>query len=199
MIDTTSNWTRRELLQRGGHTAGGLAFGGVGFSATVSARTDTLTEQLATVRSTIRKYRGVGSAKLDGYEFLEVAPPVGYVFHNPDFIGNLELTDPPSMLFYIPLKIEEEIHESILGLAGVEYHVAGDQTASPPDIFDDENASRELKVTEEEGWHRSPTPDTLDVTGIHVWSHLPNPEGIFHLGHPAIERRIDELDVRSPD
>lgn len=199
MVDTMSNWTRRELLQRGGHTAGGLALGGIALSGTAAARTDTFAEQLATVRSTIRKYRGVGSAKLDGYEFFEVAPPVGYVYHNPEFIGNLELTDPPSMLFYIPLKIEEEIHESILALAGVEYHVAGDQTANPPDIFDDENTSHELKVTEEEGWHRSPTPDTFDVTGVHVWSHLPNPEGIFHSGHPTIERRINELDVTIPD
>lgn len=194
MVESTSNWTRRELLRRGGRTAGGLALGGVAVGGTAAARTDTFAEQLATMRSTIRTYRGVGSAKVDGYEFLDVLPPVGYIYHNPDFIGNLEFTEPPSMLFYAPLKIGEEIHETPLVLAGVEYHVAGDQTADPPDIFDDENASRELAVPEEEGWHRSPIPDVLDVTGLHVWSHLRNPEGIFHTGHPTIEARISELD-----
>lgn len=163
-----------------GLTASGL------YTATAAAGDNTFTEQLTTARVATRKYHDVATARDDGYEKLGVEPPVGHIYHNPTFIGNTGLTQPPSMLFYAPIVIEGDIEYTNLFLAGLEYHVEGDQTENPPNMFADENASRELKVTEAEGWHRSPIPDVLDVTGLHVWVHLPNPNGMFHPEHPIM-------------
>lgn len=157
-----------------------------------TAGDDTFARQLNTVRSSTRKYRDVATARSDGYEFFDALPPVGHVYANPAFVGNTGLTDPPSLLFYAPNNSAGPTDESDLKLAGLEYHVPGDRTADPPDLFADETASRRLKVTEEEGWHRSPIPDVLDVTGLHVWAHFGNPLGVFHNGHPTIERLMSD-------
>lgn len=186
--------TRRAILKGIGSA---IAIGSA-FTGRVAASDDTLAKQLDTARSFTHKYGDVATARDDGYEEFGVEPPVGHVLQRTDyfdaeeFIGPTRLTEPPALLFYAPLESEGDSDDADLLLAGVEYHVAGDRTSDPPDLFDDENASRELEVTEEEGWHRSPTPDVLDVTGLHVWVHLHNPEGVFHVGHPTIERLVRE-------
>lgn len=56
------------------------------------------------------------------------------------------------------------------------------------DIFADEDASRNFKVTEAEGWHAN--PDGEPITGLHVSAHLDNPKGLFALPHGEIENRL---------
>lgn len=181
--------TRRTALKATGSLGVGIATGSI-LTTPAAAEDHTFAHQLDTVRSFTRQYRDVATAEADGYEFFGVLPPVGHIYANPGNIGNTGLTDPPSLLFYAPNNGEGHPDESDLILAGFEYHVAGDQSTDPPNIFDDESASRELQVTEEEGWHYSPIPDVLDVTGLHVWVHLQNPMGVFHRGHPTIERLV---------
>lgn len=191
--------SRRGVLKMVG---AGIALGG-GIAGEVSASSavdddDTFAQQLVTVLSSTQKYQDVETARDHGYEEFGVEPPVGHIFQQSDFFdeeaytGPTELTEPPALLFYAPVPLEEDPDETDLSLAGVEYHVSGDQTSDPPSLFDDENGSMELLVPEEDGWHRSPTPDVLDVTGLHVWIHLHNPAGMFHAGHPLIEPLIDD-------
>ena len=162
------------------------------------AGADAFLQDLDTVLSTTYKYHGIGEAREDGYQEFGVMPPVGHIYRKSDyfegseFIGPTELTEPPSLLFYVPTRGEEDSGDPDLVLAGMEYHVPGDQTSSPPNLFADEDASYELTVTEAEGWHRSPVPETLDVTGLHVWLYLSNPAGLFHGGHPLVEQLVDQ-------
>lgn len=179
---------RRTVLK----TIGLAAAGSTASVGTAAAGDDVFANELATVRSFTRQYQDVRTAKADDYVFFGVLPPVGHIYANPDNIGNIGLTESPSLLFYAPPNGSDPTDESELILAGHEYHVPGDQTADPPNIFDDESASRQLKVTEAEGWHRSPIPDVLDVTGLHVWVHLQNPRGVFNTGHPTIERLVGD-------
>lgn len=179
---------RRSVLKAFGS---GVVAGSI-FATTAAAGDDAFATQLTTVRSFTRKYRDIATARADGYEFFAALPPVGHIFANPEFVGNTGLTESPSLLFYAPNRSDGPTDESGLILAGLEYHVPGDRTADPPNMFADETASRRLKVTEADSWHRSPIPDVLDVTGLHVWVHLPNPAGVFHNEHPTIERMMGD-------
>ena len=180
---TTIQLTNRRTVLK---TLSGGAVGSLALVGTGAAADDTFANQLNTVRSFTRQYKNIQTAMDSGYEFFDVLPPVGHIYANPNNIGNTGLTKPPSLLFYAPPAGTDTIDESDLILAGHEYHVSGDQTSNPPNIFDDESASRKLKVSEVEGWHRSPIPDILDVTGLHVWVHLQNPKGVFHTGHRLV-------------
>lgn len=186
--------SRRDVLKTVG---AGIVLGGA-FTGRAAASEDGFENQLNTVWSSTRKYGDVATARADGYEEFGVMPPVGHIYQRSEFfeeetfVGTTGLTEPPSLLFYAPITGERDADDADLVLAGVEYHVAGDRTSDPPDLFDDENAAGELEVPETEGWHRSPVPDALDVTGLHVWVHLHNPAGVFHGGHPIIERLVGE-------
>lgn len=70
-------------------------------------------------------------------------------------------------------------------LAGVEYEIhATEPGEDPPDIFADEGEN--LKVSEADGWRRvGPVPEIGDVWAIHVWVHLPNPDGLFAACQPT--------------
>lgn len=155
-------------------------------------------EDITTVLSTTHKYHEISGAREDGYEEFGVMPPVGHIyqktdyFEGPEFTGPTDLTEPPSLLFYAPIGGEGDSADLDLVLAGMEYHVSGNQTSDPPNLFADEDTAYEFKVTEEEGWHRSPVPETLDVTGLHVWLYLSNPAGLFHGGHPLMEQLVDQ-------
>lgn len=173
---------RRTVLRT---IAAGLAAGGV-FAGPAAAGDHALARELNTVRAATRKYRDVAAARADGYERLGVVEPVGVVFNNADFMGNTGHTDPPANLFYAPNR-SGETEDSDLVLAGIEYHVPG-RDAGDQDIFADEGASRRLEVTEAEGWH--PNPFGGEFTGLHVWPHLHNPEGVFALEHATIRERL---------
>lgn len=180
---TELNGTNRRTVLKA--LVAGLTTGGA-FAGTAAAGDHTFANQLNTVRSSTRKYRDVAIARDDGYERLAVIDLVGVVFNNADFMGNTGLTDSPANLFYAPNR-SGGTDDTDLVLAGIEYHVPG-RNAGDQDIFADEAASRELTVTEAEGWH--PNPFGGDFTGLHVWPHLHNPDGIFALEHATIRDRL---------
>ena len=194
---------RRPLLQAFG---AGLALS-VGSGVTTAsgdgsedtqADVDPFLEDITTVLSTTHKYHAIDEAKEDGYEEFDVLPPVGHIYQKVDyfdgaeFTGPTELTEPPSLLFYAPFGDEGDADEIDLVLAGMEYHVSGDQTEDPPNLFASEDSTYEFEVAEADGWHRSPVPETLDVTGLHVWLYLSNPAGLFHGGNPLVEQLVDQ-------
>lgn len=196
MTRTTS---RRVVLRTVG---AGIALRGIS-SGRAAANGDSqgaFMEQLATVLSSTYAYRDVDVAMEDGYEELGVVPepPVGLVlersdyFDGPEYVGETDLAEPPALLFYAPFGGRADGDEPDPILAGVEYTVSGDRTSDPPDLFTDEDASHDLAVTEEEGWHRSPDPSVHDVTGLHVWLYLDNPEGVFRKGHPLVDHLVGD-------
>lgn len=190
---------RRTVLK----TIGAGVAGSVAAAGTAAAGGDTLAEELNTVRESTRKYRDVDIAERDGYGFFGVVPHAGVVYANPAHIEpdweDLRHTDPPALLFYAPSEAldaddtEEAVDETTLVLAGVEWLVTPRITdpTFDPDIFSGE-AARELKTTEVEGWHPFPDPEGLDVTGLHAWVHLANPDGVFARDHPLMLERISD-------
>ncbi|WP_336364707.1 hypothetical protein [Halalkalicoccus salilacus] len=202
---TSDDWSdvgRRPLLKALGAGAALSAVSGV-----VSASDDgdddnegaeVFLEDLTTVLSTTHKYRQIDEAIEDGYEEFGVEPPVGHIyrksgyFEGAEFTGPTELTEPPALLFYAPIEGEGDCDEFDLVLAGLEYLVSGDQTNDPPTLFTGEDTSYSLTVTEEEGWHRSPVPEVIDATGLHVWLYISNPAGLFHVGHPILEQVVNQ-------
>lgn len=187
---TEPRYTNRRTVLR---TMGlGIAAAGA-FASPAAAGDDVFARQLDTVRSATRKYRDVATARADGYVEPEFSPfpPVGHVFINTENIGNVGHDQPPSVLFYAPNGSSGETDDSDLILAGIEYHVLG-RDAGDQDIFADEEASRKLAVTEADGWH--PNPLGADITGLHVWVHLPNPAGVFNVEHPTIARLVEGTD-----
>lgn len=197
--------SRRVVLQSigagialSGISGGTVAARGGGGSGDSGAAADALLEDLATALSVTHKYHRLDEAIEDGYEAFAVMPPVGHIYQQSDyfegatFSGPTELAEPPSLLFYAPISGETDSGDFDLVLAGMEYHAPGDQTSDPPNLFADEDAAYDLAVPEAEGWHRSPVPDALDVTGLHVWLYLANPAGIFHGGHPLVEQLVNQ-------
>lgn len=189
---------RRTVLK----TLGTGTVGSMVSVGTAAAGDDTLANELNTVRASTQKYRDVQTARENGYEFFGVVKFVGVVFVNPDNLGNLGHRKDPTLVFYAPtrnaeIKDEEDVENTNTVLAGLEYHVTREDGDSPPNMFDDENAHRSRKVTEEEGWHPNTLPlgdggALVDVFGIHVWAHLQNPDGVFALEHPTIRDRLTE-------
>jgi hypothetical protein len=191
---------RRTVLK----TVGTGVIASVVSGGTVAAGGDSLAEELNTVRETTRKYRDVDVAERDGYGFFGVVPHAGVVYANPAHVEsdveNLSHTDPPALLFYAPSEeldatdTEEDVDETSLVLAGVEWLVTPRVTdpTFDPDIFSDAEAARELKTTEVEGWHPFPDPNGPDVTGLHAWVHLANPNGVFARDHPLMLERISD-------
>lgn len=175
---------------------------GTVFSGRAAAGANTFAAELNTVRERTRKFRDVDVAERDGYGFFAVVPHAGVVYANPAHIGSvgddLSHTDPPALLFYAPSEqldaddTKEDVDETTLVLAGVEWLITPRITdpTFDPDIFSDEEAVRELKKTERDGWHPFPDPDGLDVTGLHAWVHLANPNGVFARDHPLMLQRI---------
>lgn len=194
---TEPRQTRRTVLKASGvAAAGSLAVVG-----TAAAGGHTFAEELNTVREATRKYRDVDVAKADGYGFFGIVPHAGIVYENlaeylVDFAdaGDLEHTDPPALLFYAPsedIEDQDDVDESTIVLAGVEWLVSGRHEQAPANIFSDEDAHRRLKVTEEEGWHPAPDPN-LTFTGLHAWVHMANPNGVFARDHPIIVKRLTD-------
>ena len=185
---------------------GGLLVGAMAGSA--NAGGDDLSHELNEVRAATRKYRNVGLARDDGYGELvsPYEPEMGFHFVNPDLIaadedGPFKLTEPPILVYFTtgnydpePFEEHDSERDGDLRLGGVEFAHVGDRDVldessdpdegTPADIFSDEEANRNLKVSEEEGWEWVPP---AKVTAIHAWVHRGNPAGVFNPTNPTID------------
>lgn len=192
----TSPYTpnRRTVLQTLG---GGLLVGTVATPHVSAQGEDTsaddaeLSQQLNSVRAVTRKYRDIETARADGYAAVSpYVPGMGFHFADGPPFGT-DLEDPGVLVYFTngsynpaPGEDHETCHDDDLILGAVEWLVRGDQEANPPDIFNDEDSQRDLKVTEEEGWHFE---DQEGFTGLHAWVHRNNPAGVFHHTNPNID------------
>lgn len=169
----------------------GLALATFATPASANGKPDELSHQLNTVRAVTRKYRDIETAREDGYFTASpYVPGMGFHFADgPPFGTTLE--DPGILVYFTngsynpdPGDPHDPAHDDDLILGAVEWLVPGDQTDNPPDIFADEDSPRELKVTEDEGWHFE---SDLGFTGLHAWVHRGNPAGVFHPTNPNID------------
>lgn len=181
--------TRRALLRTIG---GGIVLGAVSIGpASAESEKDELTQQLNTVRDVTRKYRDIETAREDGYNPTSPYVP-GMGFHFADGLPfGTDLTDPGVLVYFTngsynpgPGDPHDPAHDDDLILGAVEWLVKGNQEDSPPNIFNDEASSRNLKTTEEEGWHFE---EEEGFTGLHAWVHRNNPEGVFHHTNPTVD------------
>jgi hypothetical protein len=209
MYSTASDLISLEQITRRG-VLRGTVIGLAGFSlvGTASARGDRLSEELNVVRAATRKYRNVDLARKDGYGTLvsPYAPNMGFHFVNPAYVapneqGPFDLETPPILVYFPTGGYRQEIREALsenpgpfihdparddeLRLGAVEFAHGGDDgpPGTPANIFSDEDARRNLKISEEEGWEFVPGPD---ITALHVWVHRGNPAGVFHPTNPTL-------------
>lgn len=161
----------------------------------VSARSDTLSKELNTVRAATRKYKDIAVAQSEGYAIgSPYVPGMGFHFVNgsrvaPDETAEGDLTQ-PAILVYVPTgnyrpgpgELHDSDRDGDLRLAAVEFAHAGTDNASA-DYFSDEEASRTLKISEEEGWE--PIPES-PFTALHAWVHRGSPAGVFHPTNPTV-------------
>ena len=197
-VDESLAVGRRPLLKSVGFGLAGTALltGPVGAA---SARSDDLAHELNTVKTATRKYRDVKLARNDGYVVVSpYTPGMGFHFVNPDLMaqdddGPFDLKSPPILVYFTtgnynpgPGGIHDSDRDDDLRLGGVEFAHVGDSGApgTPANIFSDEEARRNLKVSEEEGWEWVPGPN---ITALHVWVHRGNPAGVFHPTNPTID------------
>ena len=186
----TPRQTRRTVLTTigAGLCAGAIA---VPTSADSDEGPAKLSHELNTVRAITRKYNDIETAREEGY--VAISPYVsGMGFHfadGPPFGTDLE--DPGVLVYftngsYNPAQgdFHDPARDDDLILGAVEWLVPGDQEDDPPDIFHDEDSPRNLKTTEEEGWHFE---SEEGFTGLHAWVHRGNPAGVFHPTNPNIE------------
>lgn len=187
---------RRTVLK----TIGAGVIGGVTLTGSASARSDELARELNTVRAATRKYRDVEAAREDGYgtQVSPYTPNMGFHFVNPAFVapneeGPFDLEAPPILVYFTtgdydvsPGDSHDPDRDDDLRLGGVEFAHVGDggSPGTPANIFSDEDASRNLKVSEEDGWEWIPGPG---ITALHVWVHRGNPSGVFHPTNPTID------------
>jgi hypothetical protein len=184
---TPTRQTRRTVLKTLG---GGLVLGALG-AVPASARPDDLSHQLNTVRAVTRKYRDIEAARADGYVALSpYVPGMGFHFADGPPFGT-DLEDPGVLVYFTngsynpaPGDSHDPEHDDDLVLGAVEWLVSGDQEDNPPNIFNDEESPRNLKTTEEEGWHFE---SAEGFTGLHAWVHRGNPAGVFHPTNPTID------------
>lgn len=182
----TEHSSRRTVLKAIG---GGLLIGAAAVPA--SAGGDELSHQLDTVRCVTRKYRDIETARDDGYGAVSpYVPGMGFHFANGPPFGT-KLEDPGVLVYFTngsynpdPGEQHDSNHDDDLILGAVEWLVPGDREDDPPDIFNDEDSQRNLKVTEEEGWHFE---EEEGFTGLHAWVHRGNPAGVFHHTNPNID------------
>lgn len=186
-MNRRTNPNRRTVLKSIGC---GLLVGSFGATPAV-AQPGEVSQQLTAVRAVTRKYRDIETARDDGYRAVSpYVPGMGFHFADgPPFGTDLEN---PGVLAYFtngsynpnPGAEHDPDHDDDLILGAVEWIVPGDREDTPPDIFDDEDSPRNLKVTEEEGWHFE---EAKGFTGLHAWVHRDNPAGVFHHTNPNID------------
>jgi hypothetical protein len=185
---TIHHVTRRNALKT---IAGGLVAGAAIGPASATKGSDTLSHQLNTVRAVTREYKDIETARADGYAAISpYVPGMGFHFAVGSPFGT-DLTDPGVLVYFTNGSYNPAPHDphnpdrdDDLILGAVEWLVPDDQESDPPNIFADEGTSRELKVTEEEGWHYE---SSGDFTGLHAWVHRGNPAGVFHPTNPNVD------------
>lgn len=154
-----------------------------------------LSHQLNTVRQATKTYRDLDAARNDGYADISgYVPGMGFHFADEDGPFGTALENPPVLVYFTngsynpaPGDAHDPAHDDDLILGAVEFLVPGDQTSDKPDIFADEKSPRNLKVTEEHGWHYDNPPGLPDFTALHAWVHRGNSAGVFHPTNPNIE------------
>lgn len=179
--------TRRTVLQ----TLGGAVAVGVGAGAVSAGGPDELSHQLNTVRAETREYRDIETARDDGYAAISpYVPEMGFHFADGPPFGT-DSEDPGVLVYYTngsynpdPGEEHDPVNDGDLILGAVEWLVPGNQEDDPANIFADEESPRNLKVTEEEGWHFE---SEEGFTGLHAWVHRGNPAGVFHPTNPNID------------
>lgn len=182
--------SRRSVLRTIG---GGIALGTMALPA--SGAGDALADDLNAVRAATREYRDLAVARADGYGAITpYVPGMGFHFANGPPWGET-LTDPGVLVYYTngsynpdPGDFHDPAHDDDLILGAVEYLVLGNRLTNLPDIFDDENSRRSLKVTEADGWHfHQESSESPSFTALHAWVHRGNPAGVFHNTNPTID------------
>lgn len=186
--------SRRTVLKTIGVGAVGVALTGA-----ASASDDEFARELGDVRSGTRAYRDIENARDAGY-----VPVLGYIsgmgFHfvkeellAADVTERVDVTRPPILVYFTtgnyspsPGDSHDPDRDDDLRLGGVEYAHLGDDggPGAPANYFSDEEAGRDLKVSEEHGWHWTDPPG---VTALHVWVHRRNPRGVFNPINPTID------------
>lgn len=183
--------TRRTVLKTIG---AGLVAGAISVPASANddEGPDKLSRELNTVRDATQQYKDVETAREDGYEDISpYVPGMGFHFSDrtPPF-GTVH-ENPPVLVYFTngsynpnPGDPHDSPHDDDLILGAAEFLVGGNQEDDPPDIFHDEDSPRNLKTTEEEGWHYE---SEENFTGLHAWVHRGNPAGVFHPTNPNID------------
>lgn len=182
--------TRRTALQTLGGCIGISALAGT-VTAKKNNNQDELSHQLNTVRSVTRQYRDIETARADGYGAVSpYVPGMGFHFADGPPFGT-DREDPGVLVYFTngsynpkPGENHDPAHDDDLILGATEWLVPGDQEANPPDMFNDEDSPRNLKTTEEKGWHFE---EDEGFTGLHAWVHRGNPKGVFHPTNPTID------------
>lgn len=179
--------TRRTVLKSAG--VGGIGLGVIG---TATARQPDLRRQLGDIRRVTRKYRDPSVATGEGF----VPGPndcgggVHYALVSRRVnAATVDLLEPEVILYGVNGQGDHV-------LAGVEYELREDlrdpdARGVPPDVFSDEG--EDLKVSEADGWRLvGPVGSLGKIWAIHVWVHLPNPNGLFAPCQPTgLFRRSD--------
>lgn len=181
-----TNTVRRNVLK-----AIGAGVIGAGFSGTASADSP-LSPELNAVRETTRQYRDIEVARDDDYvPITGYVPEMGFHFSDRTPPFGEDPQDPPVLVYFTndsynpsPGDEHDPDRDEDLILGAVEYIIRGDQTDDPPNIFNDEDSNRNLKLSEEEGWQYN---DHGEFTALHAWVHRGNPAGVFHPTNPTID------------
>lgn len=137
--------TRRTVLKTIGV---GVASSGVVGGATArqaNQNEQPFEEQLTKIETATNQFQDMEEALQEGYQIMgPYVPAMGWHFIHPDRAKRAAKNGPtpvqPSALTY---NLQGE-------LGSVEYLVPPDRQ---PDLFNDENADREVKVSEQKGWH----------------------------------------------
>lgn len=184
---------RRTVLK----TIGGTLGGATALSSTAGA-SDVLTHQLNTVRAATRQYkRDVEQARADGYDdhVSPYVPEMGFHFENESLFAADEdephdIAQPAVLVYHTtgnydpaPEQRHDPARDDDLVLGAAEFIHEGTPNADA-DYFDDENAQRNVKTSEADGWVAIPG---TDHTGLHTWLHRANPRGVFAPFNPTVD------------
>lgn len=170
-------------------------------TGTASAGSHQLATERNTARAVTRGYRDpsgtLHQARDDGYTHVSpYVPGMGFHFERGDPSRGTDIDDPPILVYFPneryepdPFDPHDPGRDEDLVLGAVEYAVdsAGPSDDPTPDIFAAEESNRNLKLSEDEGWHWTPP---LNGHALHAWVQPGNPAGVFHPENPTIEERI---------